>query len=127
MNAGKSLLQIPPPDSSVFQIEHTEPAFKLTRTHRVEGQADRFSITLTTDGKEVVVAQADRVIQSRCGWEGEQLAFDSRIETKNGEAANRVRYSLSADGTELRAEEHFRSSGLSYDNLWVFDRSEEAI
>ena len=123
MNAGKSRLQIPPPDSSVFHIEHREPTFKLTRTHRVKGQADdTFSITLTTDGKEVIVAHSGRVIHSRCYWEGERLAFDSRIETKEGEAANVVRYSLSADGRELAAEEHFRGPTLGYDNLWVFDR-----
>lgn len=121
MNAGKSRLQIQPPDSSVFQIEHREPSFKLTRTHRVKGQADTFSITLTTDGKEVVVAHSDRVIHSRCYWEGKRLAFDSRIDTKEGEATNVVRYSLSADGRELAAEEHFRGPTRNYDNLWVFD------
>jgi hypothetical protein len=121
MNAAKSRLEIQPPDSSVLQIEHREPTFKLTRTHRFKGEADTFRITLTTDGKEVVVVQSDRVIHSRCDWKGERLVFDSRVDTKEGEATNVVFYSLSADGRELAAEENFRGPTRSYDNLWVFD------
>ena len=122
MNAGKSRLEIAAPDRSVFVVEHAEPRFKLTRTHWSKGEPDAFSITLTTDGREVVTRQGDRVISSRCRWEGRRLAFDSKFEVKGGKATNVVRYSLSADGKELEAEEHFRAPGFRYDNLWVFDR-----
>ena len=122
MNPGKSHLQTALPDSTLFRIEHREPTFKLTRTHNVKGVADTFSIALTTDGKEVVTRDGERVIHSRCAWDGPRLVFDSRIVLKDVEATNLVTYSLSADGMELTAVEHFRSPGLTYDNLWVFDR-----
>jgi len=122
MNREKSRLQITPPDSTVFRIEHKEPTFELTRTHAVKGVADTFSITLTTDGRETVTTVHGRVLHSRCFWEGDRLVFDSRIGMDEGEATNLVRYSLSADAGTLTAEERFRSHALNYDNLWVFDR-----
>jgi hypothetical protein len=50
LNLKKSKLQSPPPESSVFQIIHSEQSFYLDRTHIINGLPDYFTIELKTDG-----------------------------------------------------------------------------
>src|SRR5262249_34009660 len=102
----KSSLQIPAPDSTTFVIEHREPRFHLSRTHIVGGNSDTFSIDLTTDGEEVVRNQGDLEVRARVYWEGETLAFDSRLARGDEQATNVVRYSLANQGQAFIAEEH---------------------
>lgn len=116
----KSRLQIPPPDSTVFHIQHREPEFVLSRTHVYNGESDTWGITLTTDGREVVSHEKGQTIHSRLVWEGEELVFSSTIVMKDRQATNVVRYRLSPDGKTFTAVESFRGPLLKYDNEWVF-------
>ncbi len=118
----RSRLQIPAPDSTTFVVEHSEPSFKLTRTHVVDGKPDTFSIALTTDGKEVVTRQPDEVVTSTCRWEGEKLRFDSTIVRGDRRGTNLVTYSLSPDGKTFTALERFAGPKVKYENVWVFAR-----
>ena len=121
-NPGKSSLQIPAPDSTIFVVKHTEPAFRLTRTHVVGDKSDTFTLDLTTDGKEVDVVQGDLHIRARASWEGETLVFDSRVIRGEEEGNNVARYQLADTLDSFVAEEQFRSKSLNYDNLWVLER-----
>lgn len=122
VNLQKSKLQIPPPESTVFLVEHDEPRLKITRTHVFSGKSDTFTILLTTDGHETVLKDAQRTIYSRAYWEGNVLVFDSRIVTEAGEATNVVRYRMAKDGQSFTARERLRSPKLNYDNVWVMER-----
>ena len=87
MNRELTRLEIARPDSTVFRIVHREPSFELSRTHVFEGRSDFFSISLRTDGQEVVVERSSGVtLHSRAFWEGDRLVFASRI-VRNGEEA----------------------------------------
>ena len=119
----KSKLQIPAPDSGVFNIDHKEPLFHLSRTFLKGGQSDTWSIDLTTDGKEVVQEEKTETFRGRLRWEGNDLVLDSTITIKNRTATNVVRYHLSDDGLTLTATESFRGPRLKYDNVWVFDKN----
>lgn len=121
-NPGKSLLEIPSPDSTTFVIEHNEPRFQLTRTHVFGGKSDTFSLELKTDGKIVEFTHAGLVIRASLQWEGMTLVFDSTMDRKGDQGTNIVRYALSDDKRVLLAHEWFRSKSLNYDNRWVFDR-----
>ena len=125
-NPEKSKLQIQPPTSSIFTVDHKEPKFHLARTHVYDGKPDTWSIDLTTDGKEVVQQEGDRTLHARLYWEGNQLVFDSKIVLKDREASNIVKYQLSPDGKVFAAYESFRGPRLKYDNIWVFDRESAA-
>jgi len=122
VNLQKSKLQIPPPESSVFVVEHAEPRLRITRTHVFGGKSDTFTIQLTTDGQETVLRDAQRTIYSRAYWEGNVLVFDSRIVMEAGEATNVVRYRRAKDGQSFTARERLRSPKLNYDNVWVMER-----
>jgi hypothetical protein len=121
-NRSKSSLQIPPPDSTIFTIEHHEPRFHLSRTHVFAGKRDTFSIDLTTDGETAVREHNNMKIYARLYWENETLVFDSKIEREGKKATNVVRYKLADKGQTFIAEERFRSEQQSYENTWGFDK-----
>ena len=122
-NFAKSKLQIKRPDSTVFTIEHCEPRFKLSRTHTFEGKSDTWGIELTTDGKEVVLHEAQRTIRARLTWQGDALVFDVKLELPGGPGSDVVRYCLSRDGKTFSATERYRDAQFSYENVWIFDRT----
>ena len=126
LSHARSVLQIPAPDSTVFVIEHREPALRISRTHVVGAKQDTFSLDLTTDGQEVSLEHEGLRLHARAYWDGDRLAFDTRLVRAGEEGTNVVRYSLSGDGHALVAEERFRSASLNYDNIWVLDRVQPA-
>ncbi len=122
-DSARSSLQISPPRSTVFRIDHNEPRFHLERTHVFDAtNSDTFSIELTTDGKAVVLTHRGLRIRATLRWEGDALLFDSTIQGDGDEATNVVRYTLSGDRRLFTAEEKFRSRELNYDNRWVFEK-----
>jgi hypothetical protein len=121
-NRGRSLLQIPVPDSTIFVVEHAEPVFRLSRTHVIDGKSHTFTIDLTTDGKDVTMVLGDLRVRARAYWEGETLVFDSHIIRGEDEGDNVVRYKLANNLNSIVAEERFRGKSLNYDNVWVMER-----
>jgi hypothetical protein len=127
LNHSESQLQIPPPASTVFLIEHKEPDFILTRTHFYEEESDTWSIHLTTDGNEVIQEDGNEKFVGRLFWEGNELVFSSEIFVRNRRATNIVTYSLSQDGRILTATENFRGPVVEYENIWVFVKKDNKI
>lgn len=124
-NPSKSVLQIPAPDSSIFVVEHREPAFRIQRTHVFGQKSDMFALDLTTDGNEVTIERGEVQIYARVYWEGDALVFDTRLVKQGEEAANFVRYKLAETGDSFTAEERFRSKALNYDNIWVMEKESQ--
>jgi len=121
-NPGKSVLQIPAPDSTILVLEHCEPVFRVRRTHVLGQTSDVFTLDLTTDGRAITVDKADAHIRARAYWDNDTLVFDTSLVRQGEEATNVVRYSLIGSHDGLTAEERFRGSHQSYDNVWVMDR-----
>ncbi|OGD11985.1 MAG: hypothetical protein A2Y86_01795 [Candidatus Aminicenantes bacterium RBG_13_62_12] len=122
LNLKESLLQIPPPDSGIFRIEHKDPVFHLSRTFVRAGREDTWEIEITTDGKEAVQEGKTETFRGRLTWQGDDLFLDSTISIGARTATNKVAYHLSNDGRRLTATESFRGPRLKYDNVWVFDK-----
>jgi hypothetical protein len=122
LNLEKSKLQIPPPTSSLFEIDHREPDFRLTRTHVYGDRSDTITMHLTTDGTEYPQQFGELKARTRLYWEGPTLILDMTFNLKHDKGTNVVRYSLKNAGRTLVSVEKWRSSGHSHDNLWVFDR-----
>ena len=121
-NSGKSVLQMPLPESSIFVIEHKEPHFHLERKHVFDGKSNTVSFDLTTDGNLTAINLGGFESQSKLFWKGDSLVFDSRFAHEGEEASNIVLYRLENDGQTLTAEEQLRSSQHNHDNKWVFDK-----
>ena len=121
-NSGKSVLQMPSPESAIFVIEHNEPHFRLERMLVFDGKSDTFSVALTTDKKPITVNIGGFEAQSRLYWEDDSLVFDSRFVHEGEEASNIVRYKLEDEGQTLIADEQLRSTQHKHDNMWMFDK-----
>ncbi len=121
-NPGKSVLQMPSPESSIFVIEHNKPHFRLERTHVFDGKSNTFSVALTADGELTAVNLGGFDSQSKLYWEGDSLVFDSRFVHEGKQASNIVRYQLEDAGQTLIAEEQLRSAQHKHNNTWVFDK-----
>jgi len=119
----KSKLQIPPPESAVFRIDHREPLLKLLCTLVTENGDDTWGIRLRTDGKEVVQEGDGETLRVLLYWDGNDLVFDYVIMLKDRQATNVVRYHLSEDGKTCRATESFRGPIVKYDNIWVLTKA----
>ena len=124
-NAGRSVLQTPAPDSTLFVIEHDEPRLRIRRTHVAGDSRDTFTLDLTTDGQEVSLERDGMELQARAFWENDTLVFDTTVVRDGEEGSNLVRYTLAPDLNSLVAVERFRSDSLNYDNTWALDRSPE--
>ena len=122
LNLAASRLEIPPPTSSRFEIEHNDPKFRLTRTHVYGDRADTITLELTTDGKKTEQVFGERRATIRAHWEGSTLVAEMKVSAKDDQGTNTVRYSLEEDGKVLIAVEKWRSVKNRYDNTWVFDR-----
>ena len=122
-NPSRSLLQIPPPDSTTFIIDHREPHFRLKRT-LVHGQtADTFEIDLTTDGTPVRKRHGDLDFDGRLTWDADTLVFESFVTRGVETGTNIVRYQLADQGRTFIALEEVRSPNYNHSNRWVFDRA----
>lgn len=121
-NPDRSSLEITAPESTVFIIQHEEPLFRVDRKHVINGKTDEMTISLKTDGVEVVQTIGPLEVHTTLHWEGEELVLVSRFPGYDPEADNTVRYRLESDGRTLVVDERLRSSRLNYDNTWVFDR-----
>jgi len=121
-NREKSVLQSPPPDSSVFIIKHDGPVFILHRTHVINGISNALNFEMTTDGKETVKDHDGTEITAKMYWQGEELVFDSSFRKGDEKALNFVNYKLASDDNVLYAEEEFIGKEHYHLNKWVFDR-----
>lgn len=122
LDASRTVLQTPSPDSSVFTIEHREPRFHLSRIHYFGEESDTFSINLTTDGVEMEHGYPNFQLKGRAYWDGEVLVFDSQLMMDGDSGTNVVRYSLADNGRTFMADEHQVMGQISHENKWVFER-----
>ena len=121
-NPGKSLLEIPSPDSSIFVIKHREPQFHIERTHTIGETSDTFSIDLTTDGGIVTKSHRGIEIRARMYWDADVLVFDSKLSQGSQKGSNIVRYQLAEGGETFIAIELMTLGDHCHKNKWVFER-----
>jgi len=121
-NRARSSLQIPPPDSTTFVINHKEPRFHLERTHIFSGNSDFFTIDLLTDGNSVELTHAGARIRARLYWDDEALVFYSELIRDDVRGTNVVWYRLTEEGQTFIAFERLSFEGHNHENNWVFDR-----
>jgi len=122
LNLSASKLEIPPPTSSRFEIDHREPRIRLTRTHVWGDRTDTITVEFTTDGTKTQQVLGESRVRIRAHWEGSVLVAEMAVRTKDDQGTNVVRYSLDDARNRLVAVERWRSKKMRYDNTWVLDR-----
>ncbi len=122
LNQQKSKLQIPPPTSSMFDIDHSDLKFRLQRTLVFGEQSNTITLDLIIDGQEHVHEIAGVKARIRLYWDEDTLVGDMKVAAADDEGTNVVPYSLDNEGETLVANERFRSTKQNYDNVWVLDK-----
>lgn len=124
MNAAKSRLEVPVPDSTIFVIQHDEPIVRIFRTHATGGKLDTATVVLRTDSSEVNWALHGTKLRLRSWWSGDELVFWTGFADRDRAGSQVVRYSISADGKTFTAVERVDTPEMRHVNRWVFDRRE---
>ncbi len=109
-------------ERATVHIEHRDPVFVMHRVFTEGGKDDVLDVQVRTDGQETVTKSGTRTEYSRGYWEGDTLAFVTRIVIPTGEATNVVHYRLIDGGRTLQAEERFRAPRMQHDNVWIFEK-----
>jgi hypothetical protein len=113
--------------NGVLRIEHHEPRFTGHQTIVLDGKPFESKFELLSDGREVATPlDRGRRIVSSLRWDGDALVVTWRTQGPDGELTISFRYELQDGGRRLRAAELLRGGGRDQDNLWVFERSQEA-
>ena len=112
------------PENSIliFEIEHDDPKFKVTRTLTLGERTDTMSFEVTTDGKEHHRKDGEFQSWMRMTWIGEELVLKSRLANRGEEGTNEAHYRLADGGRTLIAAEWFHMPSSQHHNLWVFER-----
>jgi hypothetical protein len=122
LNIPKSKFSGPLPGATVLKIVHRDPAFQLSRTEQLKKRTLAWAISLTTDGKEVVMKEDDRELRYRLNWKARTLVMDQQSMLAGVKGVSQLVHSLSPDGRVLTVQEHTVAAKKTFDNVWIFDR-----
>lgn len=120
----RSRLEIEAPDTTVFEITHNDPVWRVKRTHVYGGKPETRVSELTIGAAEALKTPLKQGTEtSRLAWNKDKLELTLHFQADSGSEWDVfVRYHLLDDGQTFVAEETMRSSSFSYDNRWVFRR-----
>ena len=122
LDLSASALESPPPDSSIFIIDHDEPTLLAQRTHVVDEEANTVESRFTTDSVVRAVRIGGLEIPTRVYWDGDVLVLDQAWSQGRVRVTNVVRYTLGMDGQTMVADESMRAGSNQHHNIWMFRR-----
>jgi hypothetical protein len=114
---------LPPSNSRVDVIDHQDPNLKVhTTDDGAQGKQD-YTITLTTDGKEVTNNAGGLDVKNTATWEGPSLVVGTKLKFQDTDVTIRSVYVLSADGKTLTQNAHLVAGALGEtDQTLVFEK-----
>jgi len=122
LDLSRSTLEIPPPDSSIFVIDHHEPILTAQRTHVLGGVVNTVSTRFSTDSVLAPLQLGGMEIPTREYWDQQTLGLDQAWFQGDVPVTNLVRYTLEDGGQALIADEYMSAGRESHHNVWTFRR-----
>ena len=114
---------VPAPESQVYTIEHKEPSIKINVEQKGGARGDiKFSLDLTTDGKEVAAIPESLGSKSAATWDGEVLVIKTNTQYQGSPITIESKYTLSKDGKTLNIAAHIVGSFGEVDTSAVYDK-----
>ena len=114
---------VPAPESQVYTIEHKEPSIKIIVDQKGGARGDiKFTLDLTTDGKEVAAIPESLGSKSAAKWDGDVLVVKSNIQYQGSPLTIESKYTLSKDGKTLNIAAHIVGDFGEVDTNAVFDK-----
>jgi hypothetical protein len=122
LDLSRSTLDIVPPDSTIFVIDHSEPFLTAKRTHILDGVVNVVDTRFTTDSALTAVEVSGLEIPTRVHWDGDVLILEQEWSRGGVLITNLVRYTLEDEGRTLVADEYMQAGPDGHHNVWVFRR-----
>lgn len=107
----RSRLEIEKPTTTVFVIEHRDPALRVTRTHVYGDVSDTLTFELTTDGRSSTFRHRGIEADMRARWKGDELVItmELHLPTTAGHRSSATRW-RTAESRSLPTSASKRSS-----------------
>jgi len=115
---------LPAPESRTDVITHKEPSLSNSVTAQTAQGKQEYTVSYTTDGKEVLNKMGPREIKSTMKWDGSNLKVSSKFLYNDSPVTGESTWSLSPDGKTLTINGHFSSSMGEADQTFVFEKQE---
>lgn len=117
---------IPGPTSRTDVITHKDP----TITNHVsldgeQGKAD-YTVSYSTDGKEVTNTVGERVSKSTAKWEGANVVINTKLKFGDADVDIVSTWVVSADGKTLTVSAHINSTMGETDQKLVYEKQDAA-
>ncbi|MCM3872718.1 MAG: hypothetical protein ND895_18710 [Pyrinomonadaceae bacterium] len=116
--------QLPGPDSRTDVITHKDPSLSNSVTAEGAQGKQAYTVSYTTDGKEVVNNIGPREVKSTLKWVGSDLKVSSKFDYNGAPVTSEATWSLSADGKTLTINVHFTSAMGEADQKIIFEKQE---
>src|ERR1700682_1846635 len=128
LNVAKSEFgALPGPESRTDVITHKEPSITNNVTADGPQGKQQYTISYTTDGKEVVNKIAPREVKSTVKWVGSSLVVNSKFVYNDMDVTGELTWVLSADGRTLTISVHYATSMGDTDQKFVFEKQEGGL
>lgn len=118
----RSRLEIEKPTTTVFVIEHRDPALRVTRTHVYGDVSDTLTFELTTDGRSSTFRHRGIEADMRARWKGDELVITMELHLPDDRGTQVVRYQMEDGGVTFVADERVKTVKHRHHNVWVFTR-----
>jgi hypothetical protein len=115
---------LPGPDSRLDVIEHNDPVLRVNVAQEGAQGKQNFTLSYTTDGKEVMNKQGPRDIKSTVVWDGSNLVLNSKFSFNDNDVTVKNVWTLSADGKTLTENAHLSAQMGEADQKMVFEKQE---
>jgi hypothetical protein len=125
LNVSKSDFGVlPGPESRTDRIEHANGSLKDVVDAVGPDGKQAYTLTYTTDGKEVVNTPGGLEVKSHASWEGPALVVNSKLKFQENDVEVKSIYTLSADGKTLTVNSHLSSAMGETDQKLIFEKQE---
>lgn len=121
LDIAKSDFGILPPDNSrTYVIDHSDPVLKIAvSADTAQGKQD-FTLSFTTDGKEVTNNAGGLELKSILTWESSTLVDNTKLKYQDQDVAIKEIWLLSDDGKTLTQNAHYTSTMGEMDTKFVY-------
>jgi hypothetical protein len=121
LDVSKSDFGVLPPDNSrTYVIDHSDPVLKIAvSADTAQGKQD-FTLSFTTDGKEVTNNAGGLELKSILTWESSTLVDNTKLKFQDQDVAIKEIWLLSDDGKTLTQNAHYTSTMGEMDTKFVY-------
>jgi hypothetical protein len=112
--------QLPPPNSFVRKIVHTDPTLSIVEDQAAGGAESTTTRKITTDGKPAALELNGFAAVCSAVWDGKDIVATTNMESAGVKFTDRM--SLSPDGKTLTSKVQINTAQGDGDVTIVFDR-----